>query len=75
VARVGKGPAESLVGDDAAVAELLGEEELPPAGVQLVITDDGHTPLYKESAAQEPRRVVTGLRRFLAGRHHQAVRR
>lgn len=75
VARVGQGESESHIGDDAAVAELLGEGELPPAGVELVITDDGHTPLFKESAAQEPQRVVTGLRRFLAARQHQPVRR
>jgi thioredoxin-related protein len=75
VARVGQGESESQVGDEAAVAELLGEDKLPPAGVQLVITDDGHTPLFKESAAQEPRGVVTGLRRFLAARHSQGLRR
>lgn len=75
VARVPKGESLTTSGDDAAVAELLGEEDLPPAGVELVVTDDGHTPLFKESATQEPRRVVTGLRRFLAGRQAQTVRR
>ncbi len=75
VARVGKGEADSQVGDAAAVAELLGQGELPQAGVELVITDDGHTPLFKESAAQEPQRVVTGLRRFLAARQNQSLRR
>lgn len=74
VARVPKGESPTS-GEDAAVAELLGEEDLPPAGGELVVTDDGHTPLFKESAAQEPRRVVTGLRRFLAGRQAQTVRR
>jgi thioredoxin-related protein len=75
VARVPKSESATQSEDDAAVAELLGEEELPPAGVELVITDDGHTPLFKESAAQEPRGVVTGLRRFLAARQNQALRR
>jgi thioredoxin-related protein len=75
VARVPKGEASATSGEDAAVAELLGEDELPPAGVELVVTDDGHTALFKESAEQEPRRVVTGLRRFLAGRTAQPVRR
>lgn len=53
--------------DDLAVEELIGGE-LAPEAVEIVVTDDGHTPLFKESGAQEPRGVVTGLRRFLAGR-------
>jgi thioredoxin-related protein len=54
--------------DEAAVGELLCGEELPPETVEIVVTDDGHTPLYAESADQEPGRVVSGLRRFLANR-------
>jgi len=75
VARVPKGESVNSSDDEVAVAELLGKEGLPPAGVELVITDDGHTPLFKESASEEPRRVVTGLRRFLAARQNQALRR
>jgi thioredoxin-related protein len=62
----GDGPADSL--DDQAVGELLGSENLPPETVEIVVTDDGHTPLYVESGDQEPGRVVSGLRRFLANR-------
>jgi len=67
-------PAGTLAGspDDEAVDELLGGEELPPATVGIVVTDDGHTPLFSESGDKEPRRVVSGLRRFLASR--QAAR-
>ncbi len=63
-------PAGTVVGspDDQAMGELLGGEELPPEGVGIVITDDGHTPIYAESGDQEPRGVVSGLRRFLATR-------
>ena len=35
--------------------ELLGGEELPPETVEIVVTDDGHTPLFAESGDQEPR--------------------
>ncbi len=48
--------------------ELLGGAELPPESVEIIVTDDGHTPLYTESGTQPPHRVVSGLRRFLAGR-------
>jgi len=67
-------PAGTLAGspDDEAVDELLGGEELAPESVGIVVTDDGHTPLFSESGDQEPRRVVHGLRRFLASR--QAAR-
>jgi len=50
------------------VDELLGGVELPPDSVEIIVTDDGHTPLYAESGTQPPHRVVSGLRRFLAGR-------
>ena len=48
--------------------ELLGGVDLPPESVEIIVTDDGHTPLYTESGTQPPHRVVSGLRRFLAGR-------
>lgn len=62
----GDGPVASP--NDQAVGELLGRETLPPETVEIVVTDDGHTPLYVESGDQEPGRVVSGLRRFLANR-------
>jgi thiol-disulfide isomerase/thioredoxin len=42
-------------------------------GVDLIVTDDGRTPLHVLSGQDSPQRVVTGLRRFLAGR--QTTRR
>jgi thiol-disulfide isomerase/thioredoxin len=50
------------------IDELLGGVELPPDSVEIIVTDDGRTPLYAESGTQPPHRVVSGLRRFLAGR-------
>lgn len=63
-------PAGALAGAaaDTAMDELLGDEELPPEAVEIVVTDDGRTPLFIESGDLEPRGVVTGLRRFLANR-------
>jgi len=62
--------------DREAVGELLGGDALPLETVEIVVTDDGHTPLYIESGDQEPGRVVSGLRRFLASRHaSRATRR
>lgn len=76
VARVPQGEtAADPSEDEAAVSELLGEAELGPEAVELVVTDDGRTPLFKESVAQEPRGALTGLRRFLAGRQSQSARR
>jgi thioredoxin-related protein len=51
---------------------LLGGVELPPESVELIVTDDGQTPLFSQSGAQPPSRIVNGLRRFLAAR--QAAR-
>lgn len=50
------------------VDELLGGVELPPESVEIIVTDDGRTPLYSESGTEPPHRVVSGLRRFLAAR-------
>jgi protein disulfide-isomerase len=65
---------ESL--DDSAAAApldtLLGGAELPPDSVELIVTDDGQTPLFSQSGTQPPARIVHGLRRFLAAR--QAAR-
>lgn len=51
---------------------LLGGAELPPDSVELIVTDDGQTPLFSQSGTQPPARIVHGLRRFLAAR--QAAR-
>jgi len=51
---------------------LLGGAELPPDSVELIVTDDGQTPLFSQSGSQPPARIVHGLRRFLAAR--QAAR-
>jgi hypothetical protein len=64
--------------DDASPAaapadDLVGSAELAADGVELIVTDDGKTPLYTQSGSQSPHRIVSGLRRFLAAR--QTVRR
>jgi len=51
---------------------LLGGAELPPDSVEIIVTDDGQTPLFSQSGTQPPARIVHGLRRFLAAR--QAAR-
>lgn len=53
--------------------DLVGSAALAAAGVELIVTDDGKTPLYTQSGSQPPHRIVSGLRRFLAAR--QTVRR
>ncbi|MEI6256571.1 MAG: thioredoxin family protein [Planctomycetota bacterium] len=57
---------------DQNLENLLGGVELGPDAVELIITDDGQTPLFSQSAAQPPQRIVNGLRRFLMAR--QAAR-
>jgi len=47
---------------------LLGGVELAPDAVELIVTDDGQTPLFSQSGVQPPARIVHGLRRFLAAR-------
>ena len=59
--------------DDASPAaapadDLVGKTELAADGVELIVTDDGKTPLYTQSGSQPPHRIVSGLRRFLAAR-------
>lgn len=51
---------------------LLGGVELAPEAVEIIVTDDGQTPLFSQSGTQHPSRVVNSLRRFLAAR--QAAR-
>jgi hypothetical protein len=41
---------------------------LAPEAVEIIVTDDGQTPLFSQSGTQHPSRVVSGLRRFLAAR-------
>ena len=67
-------PASSETGSqtDQNIEHLLGGGELGPDAVELIVTDDGQTPLFSQSAAQPPQRIVNGLRRFLMAR--QAAR-
>jgi|688.fasta_scaffold07863_1 thioredoxin-related protein len=53
---------------DQNLEHLLGGVELGPDAVELIVTDDGQTPLFSQSAAQPPQRLVNGLRRFLMAR-------
>lgn len=66
-------PREETVGQPAgAPADLLGGDELPAEAVEVIVTEDGETPIHVESGSQTATRIVTGLRRFLANR--QATR-
>ena len=47
---------------------LLGGAELPIDAVELIVTDDGQTPLFSQSGSQPSIRIITGLKRFLAAR-------
>lgn len=70
--------AEVPTGEDAEnqssepMQRLLGGVLLPPEEVEVIVTEDGETPLFSQSGTQSPSRVVSGLRRFLAAR--QAAR-
>jgi thioredoxin-related protein len=66
-------PQDDATGEPAgAAAELLGGEDLPAEAVEVIVTEDGETPIHVESGSQTATRIVTGLRRFLANR--QAAR-
>jgi thiol-disulfide isomerase/thioredoxin len=65
--------ADTAAADAGSLDDLLGGSSVATADVELIVTDDGKTPLYTQSGAQPPHRVVHGLRRFLAAR--QSVRR
>ncbi|RLS77513.1 MAG: hypothetical protein DWI03_06125 [Planctomycetota bacterium] len=72
VARVA--PQDEAANPSDGVSErLLGGEKLPPQGFGVIVTDDGETPLFAESGAQSPQRIVSGLRRFLAARHARSA--
>jgi len=66
-------PTPGQAGSPGAIDALLGGTDLPAEGLELIVTDDGETPVFSQSGTQPPHRVVSGLRRFLAAR--QAVRR
>ena len=74
-------PADEAEAGQAAepMQRLLGGAPLPPEAVEIIVTEDGQTPLFSESGTQPTARVVGGLRRFLAARQaardHNATRR
>jgi thiol-disulfide isomerase/thioredoxin len=55
--------------DVGASDDLLGGTTLAPEAVEVIVTEDGETPIHAESGSQPPTRIVSGLRRFLANRH------
>lgn len=57
---------------DASLEQLLGGR-LEPDAVEVIVTDDGETPVFMASGSQSPERIVSGLRRFLVAR--QTARR
>jgi hypothetical protein len=57
---------------DASLDLLLGGR-LEPDAVEVIVTDDGETPVFMASGSQSPERIVSGLRRFLVAR--QTARR
>ena len=56
---------------DASLEQLLGGR-LEPDAVEVIVTEDGETPVFMASGSQSPKRIVSGLRRFLVAR--QAAR-
>jgi len=52
---------------DASLEQLLGGQ-LEPDAVEVIVTDDGETPVFMASGSQSPQRIVSGLRRFLVTR-------
>jgi len=56
---------------DASLEQLLGGT-LEADAVEVIVTEDGETPVFMASGSQSPKRIVSGLRRFLAAR--QAAR-
>ena len=56
---------------DASLEQLLGGT-LEPDAVEVIVTEDGETPVFMASGSQSPKRIVSGLRRFLVAR--QAAR-
>ena len=62
-------PARSADGEstDDSLEQLLGGK-LEPDAVEVIVTDDGETPVFMASGSQSPHRIVSGLRRFLIAR-------
>lgn len=62
-------PARSDSGEptDDSLEQLLGGQ-LEPDAVEVIVTDDGETPVFMASGTQSPQRIVSGLRRFLLAR-------
>jgi protein disulfide-isomerase len=58
--------------DGETLDHLLGGATLPADSVEIIVTEDGRTPLFSQSGSQPPSRIIHGLRRFLAAR--QAAR-
>jgi len=52
---------------DTSLEQLLGGT-LEPDAVEVIVTDDGETPVFMASGSQSPKRIVSGLRRFLIAR-------
>jgi len=71
VAKVPATPATPASNDET-IENLLGGADLPAESVEIIVTEDGQTPLFSQSGTQPPSRIVHGLRRFLAAR--QATR-
>ena len=73
VAKVPAEPETSAPADEP-IENLLGGADLPADSVEIIVTEDGQTPLFSQSGSQPPARIVHGLRRFLAARQAAAVR-
>lgn len=77
VAKVPAEPETPATADES-IENLLGGANLPAESVEIIVTEDGQTPLFSQSGSQPPSRIVHGLRRFLAARqaarHDAAVR-
>lgn len=52
---------------DTSLEQLLGGT-LEPDAVEVIVTEDGETPVFMASGSQSPKRIVSGLRRFLIAR-------
>lgn len=50
------------------VGSLLGGVPLPSDEVEVIVTYDGRTPMYSQSARQPTPRLISALRRFLGAR-------
>lgn len=59
---------ESLAKDNFVVAQVPPQEGVAGDGVEVIVTEDGETPIHVESGSQPATRIVSGLRRFLANR-------